>query len=105
MISLVVGDRRILRFLRGKQNNVDDAVKLYSDFLRWRDQRNVDDIRNQIIYGGKNTPFKFPKGKEILEKSKQIVISAKAVDYKGQPLGNSFFVVFKIISLTLYCSY
>ena len=85
-INVVVGDRRLLRFLRGKQHNIDEATKQYSDFLKWRRDNNVDRIRNDILYSGKNTPLLFPSGKKILELAPQIVISAKALDRKGQPL-------------------
>lgn len=88
LVSLiVVGDRRIIRFLRGKQNNVEETVKMFSGFLKWRDENNVDNIRNQILFGGIDTPFKFPNGKKIIDLAPQIIISAKAKDYKGQPLG------------------
>jgi hypothetical protein len=87
----VVGDRRLLRFLRGKQNDVNEAAKMFSAFLKWRDENNVDDIRNQILYGGLDTPYKFPNGKKIIDLAPQIIVSAKAQDYKGQPLGELSF--------------
>jgi len=66
---------------------VNEASKMFSAFLKWRDENNVDDIRNQILYGGLDTPFKFPNGKKIIDLAPQIIISAKAKDFKGQPLG------------------
>ena len=87
----MVGDRRMLRFLRGKQNNVQEAAKMFSAFLKWRDENKVDDIRNQILYGGLDTPFKFPNGKKIIDLAPQIIISSNARDNKGQPLGNKNF--------------
>lgn len=77
----------MLRFLRGKQNNVQEAAKMFSAFLKWRDENKVDDIRNQILYGGLDTPFKFPNGKKIIDLAPQIIISSNARDNKGQPLG------------------
>jgi hypothetical protein len=77
----------MLRFLRGKQNDVNEAAKMFSAFLKWRDENNVDDIRNQILYGGLDTPYRFPNGKKIIDLAPQIIISAKAQDFKGQPLG------------------
>lgn len=85
-IVTVVGDRRLLRFLRGKQLKLEDAVKQYSDFLKWRIENKVDEIRKEILYGGKNSPFQFPNGEKILNLAPQIIISAKALDKKGQPL-------------------
>jgi len=65
----VVGDRRLLRFLRGHGSNVEKACKMYANFLEFRDANNVDDIRNDILFGHKHkikTPFDFPSGKKIL---------------------------------------
>jgi hypothetical protein len=101
---VVVGDRRILRFLKGKQMNVDEATHLIKDFLHWRKENKVDDIRQDIVYGGRNTPFKFPRGKQILKLAPQIVISPHSVDKKGRPLAMELFNfnpkdVFKAIKL------
>lgn len=87
--NLVVGDRRILRFLRGKQLNVDTASEMYINFLRWRRENNVDRIRQEIVYGGKDSPMKFPNGAKIIELAPQIVITKNAVDKLGRPIGKS----------------
>ena len=84
---LVVGDRRIVRFLRAKQLNLDDATTLYGNFLRWRRENNVDFIRLDILYGGKTSPFQFPHGKKLIDLAPQIIITRNAMDKKGQPLG------------------
>lgn len=78
-----------MRFLRGKQNDVDQTVKMFSAFLKWRDENRVDDIRNKIIYGGLDTPFKFPKGETIINLAPQIILSAEAMNKKGQPLSKA----------------
>lgn len=83
----VVGDRRLIRFLRGKSLKVDESVKCIRAFLKWRDENKVDDIRQDIVYGGKDSPFKFPFGKEIIAVAPQIIISANSLDKKGRPLG------------------
>jgi hypothetical protein len=82
----VVGDRRLIRFLRGRQNNVDEATKMYKAFLRWRKENHVDDIRNDILYGGKNDPKLFPKADVILQYVPQLVMAADARDFAGQPM-------------------
>lgn len=82
----VVGDRRLLRFLRAKQHNVEAATKMYSEFLTWRRKNNVDAIRQDILYGGKNSPYLFPYGRIILELAPQIIICPDACDYMGNPL-------------------
>lgn len=83
----MVGDRRLLRFLRGKSLNLDESVKSIKAFLKWRDDNKVDDVRQSIVYGGKDSPFKFPYGQEIIDIAPQIVISANSLDKKGRPLG------------------
>lgn len=83
---IVVGDRRLLRFLRANQLRMDDTVTMYSKFLAWRKANDVDGIRQDIIQGNKDTPFKFPNGKRIIELAPQIVISAVACDKQLQPL-------------------
>ncbi len=82
----VVGDRRIMRFLEGGNNSLENSCKLYSNFLKWRRQNNVDEIRQQIMYGGRNDPSKFPFGDKVLKHCQQIVFSATAVDKKGRPI-------------------
>jgi hypothetical protein len=76
-----------MRFLRGKALNIDESCKMISAFLKWRDDNNVDDIRQDIVYGGKDTPYKFPFGKIIIDLAPQIIISANSLDKKGRPLG------------------
>eukprot|EP00601_Ochromonadales_sp_CCMP2298_P025263 CAMPEP_0173284176 /NCGR_PEP_ID=MMETSP1143-20121109/7877_1 /TAXON_ID=483371 /ORGANISM="non described non described, Strain CCMP2298" /LENGTH=504 /DNA_ID=CAMNT_0014222123 /DNA_START=9 /DNA_END=1524 /DNA_ORIENTATION=- len=82
----IVGDRRLLRFIRGKGWNVDEATRMISLFLKWRDDNDVDEIRRQIVHGGIDTPFKFPYGKVIIDLAPQIILSANSMDKKGRPL-------------------
>jgi hypothetical protein len=82
----VVGDRRVVRFLRARNGNVADAVILYRDFLNWYKANNVADVRNRILYGRCNQPSKFPHAKIVLKLQNQIVISATATDKKGSPI-------------------
>lgn len=91
----MIGDRRILRFLRGKQLNVDEASAMFGDFLQWRRDNNVDFIRQDILFGGKTSPFKFPFGKKIIDLAPQIIITRNAMDKKGQPLGIFSFLIIK----------
>ena len=71
--------------------NIDEATRLMRDFLHWRKENNVDEVRQNIVYGGRNTPFKFPKGKQILKLAPQIVITPHSVDKKGRPLAVELF--------------
>ena len=72
----VVGDRRILRFIRG-YGSVEKASKMMSKFLKWRIENNVDKIRQDIVYNGKNHPKLFPHGQVILKLVPQIIISKR----------------------------
>lgn len=85
----VVGDRRILRFLRGKQMDIDEVALNYRDFLLWRRKAGVDTIRQEIVHGGLNSPFFFPKGKEIIDLAPQIIVTPFSVDRSGRPLCNN----------------
>jgi hypothetical protein len=106
----VVGDRRILRFLRGKQHNVEEATRMIKDMLQWRLDNNVDAVRQDILYGGKDSPFNFPKGKLIIGLAPQIVLSVNALDKCGQPLSLEQFnfspkEVFKAIKMDDYLTF
>eukprot|EP01037_Dinobryon_pediforme_P019519 gene19519-19950_t len=76
----VVGDRRILRFLRGQDHNVDLAIAKYKSFLSWREANNVDLIRFT------DSPTDFPNGSKILRLVPQIVIAHDALDRSGCPI-------------------
>eukprot|EP01041_Mallomonas_annulata_P007024 gene7024-14292_t len=82
----VVGDRRILRFLRGFNHNIENSFRAMSEFLKWRLENGIDSIRNDIVYGGKNNPLLFPKGDVILKLAPQIVLSTKSKDKHGNPI-------------------
>ena len=61
----VVGDRKLLRFLRGHDHSVDKACEMFTKFLKWRDENGVDEIRERIVHGGLNHPKKFPNGEKV----------------------------------------
>ena len=82
----VTGDRRLLRFLKGYNLNVEKAVKAYQEFIKWRKDNDVDAIRNDILYGGKNHPITFPHAETILRILPQIVLAHHTTDYAGQPI-------------------
>ena len=106
----VIGERRMIRFLRGKDGNVDQATKLYGDFLKWRRENGVDEIRDKILNGGINHPFKFPMGEKIIELQPQIVMAPKAFDNQGQPITLETFgfdpdAVFKHVTIEQYLTF
>jgi hypothetical protein len=58
----VVGDGKILRFLRGHDMDVEKASAMMSKFLTWRKENGIDTIRDNIVNGGMSRPNLFPKG-------------------------------------------
>lgn len=87
----VVGDRRLLRFLRGHGQNVEKACKMYAKFLSWRDEHDVDDIRDHIVYGKLTSPNEFPCGRKILRLVPQMMIAHDALDICGNPIALEHF--------------
>jgi len=83
----VVGDRRLLRFLRGHNHNVDKSVMMFRKFLKWRDDNDVDSIRDDILYSGIKSPFDFPSGQKIVDLVPQIVIAHDVFDNDGHCIG------------------
>lgn len=82
----VIGERRLLRFLRGYQCDVEKAIKKYLDFLDWRDVNNVDFIRDDILQR-KRSVSEFPYANKILPYlGRYIVIAPDAVDNYGNPI-------------------
>ncbi len=79
----VVGDRKIIRFLRGHGYAVDKVCDLIINFLKWRVDNKVDDIRKHIVEGGADHPLKFPKGELILSLIPQLVLAPDALDSEG----------------------
>ena len=79
----VVGDRKLLRFLRGHDYNVPKVATLYCQFLEWRREHRVDEIRENIVKGGMNHPTKFPNGEKILSLIPQVVLAHEVSDYFG----------------------
>lgn len=82
----VVGDRKILRFLRGHDYKVDKVVEMITGFLNWRKEKNVDKIRDDIVNGGIDHPSKFPLGEKIISLIPQLVLAPDATDMTGAPI-------------------
>lgn len=83
----VVGDRRLLRFLKGHQYNIDKACKMFSKFLKWRDDNDVDNIRNDILYGNYKSLTEFPYASKIMSLVPQIILAYDCTDNSGNPIG------------------
>ena len=81
----VVGDRRLLRFLRGHKT-VEKASEMFTKFLKWRDENDVDSIRDDILYGGMTSQYDLPAARKIFSLLPQTMMSADALDLKGNPV-------------------
>lgn len=108
----VVGDRRIIRFYCGtpKRHDLEECVSMYSKFLKWRKERGVDRIREDIVYGGKNSPLLFPHGEKIIRMAPQIVLTANATDKLEHPVALELFEfspseVFKQVTIDQYLEF
>ena len=61
----VVGDRKLIRFLRGHDYDIDKACEMIEKFLDWRIAQNVDAIRHNIVEMGMNSVSKFPNAEKV----------------------------------------
>ena len=106
----VVGDRKILRFLRGHDYDIDKVTMMMTKFLEWRRENKVDDIRQHILLGGRNKPTDFPRAEVILELVPQIVLCSYARDKANSPISIEKFnflpsVVFQTLTLPEYIEF
>lgn len=81
----VVGDRRILRFIKGHPESLDKAVEMYTKFLKWRKEMLVDEMRTNIL-SDMDHPTKFPGAETILRMIPTISIAFNAKDKHGAPI-------------------
>jgi len=82
----VVGDRSLLRFYRGHLGVMPTVLTMIRNYLNWRIENNVDEIRHNIVHGGLNCPEKFPHGQKILEVIPQMICDHNARDRDGVPI-------------------
>ena len=99
----------MLRFLRGESHDVALAATKVRDFLKWRTEHNIDEIRRQLVYGGIDCATKFPLAK-VLDLLPQILILPNNLDKNGSPIcmercGFSPSEVLKQISLDQYLEF
>jgi hypothetical protein len=81
-----VGDRKLLRFFRGHNGDIEKTTEMLKKYLNWRKTSNVDTIRHNIVHGNMNHPTKFPNGEKIMRLMPQIVIDHKCRDKNGCPI-------------------
>jgi len=106
----VVGDRKILRFLRGHDYDIEKVITMMSKFLEWRKDNKVDEIRQHILLGGRNKPTDFPRAEVILDLVPQIVLCSYARDKSNSPICIEKFnwsptVVFQTLTLPEYIEF
>lgn len=82
----VVGERKLVRFLRGHNHDVDKVYGLIKTFLQWRIDNNVNEIRTNIVQNGCDHPLRFPKGDIILKHIPQHIVLPEAMDKFGCPI-------------------
>ena len=81
----VVGDRKILRFLRGHNYDVEKVCEMFTKWLDWRQENKINEIRENILLGGLDSPSKFPFS-ILLEHQPQAVICPYAQDKLRSPI-------------------
>lgn len=82
----VVGDRKLIRFIRGHGHDEEKVLEMVEKFLDWRDSSNVDQIRAKIVADNLDHWLKFPKGELITKLIDTVVIAPGALDFKGSPI-------------------
>eukprot|EP01032_Pedospumella_encystans_P009881 gene9881-11596_t len=82
----IVGERKMIRFLRGHNFDTDKVSNLMANFFKWRIDNKVDQIRTNIVERGMDHPLKFPKGELILSLIPQLILVPNAQDKLGCPI-------------------
>jgi hypothetical protein len=62
----VVGDRKLIRFIRGHGHNLDKVCEMVEKFLDWRAQVGADEIRKDIFENNLSTT-QFPGADIVLD--------------------------------------
>jgi len=82
----IVGERKMIRFLRGHNFDVNTVYIKMVNYLKWRVDNNVNEIRTNIVERGYDHPLKFPKGELILSLIPQLIIVPNGTDKQGCPI-------------------
>jgi hypothetical protein len=82
----VVGERKLVRFLRGHNHDLEKVYGLMKAFLQWRIDHDINEIRKNIVENGCDHPLRFPKGETILKLIPQHVVLPEAQDKVGSPI-------------------
>ena len=80
----VVGDNKLIRFIRGHNHDFKKICEMVEKYLDMRKEKQLDEIYKDIIDNNLDHPTKFPNGKKILElDDKILMMNPKAVDNDG----------------------
>ena len=82
----IIGDRKLIRYLRGHNNDIEKIYIMFKNFLKWRLDNNMNEIRTNIVENGYDHPLKFPKGDIILKLIPQLIVLPEALDKTGSPI-------------------
>lgn len=75
----VVGDRKLIRFIRGHNHVLPKICEMVGNFLDWRFENGVDDIRKDIVER-RLTPEQFPGADVVFKHISLTVIAPPAKD-------------------------
>ena len=108
----VVGDGRLLRFLRGEGMDVKVAIDKFREMLNWRRNEGINKIRDRIVSddGGCRDPMNFPNGKLCLSTAFQILADNNVKCKRNYPISYETYnfnpkMVFENISLEDYVEF
>ena len=59
------------------------VVEKMGNYLKWRKEKGVDEMRKNIVEGGMDHPLKFPQGEKILALVPQLVLAAPGTGIEG----------------------
>ena len=88
--NAVTSDRRLLRFLRKNNLDVDRTVLTYLDHLEWRKKERVDAMHDHILEEQLN-PMTIPHGKRVLGLLPQVPCHYDYTDRFGNPLSIEYY--------------
>ena len=61
--DLLLNDDLLIRFLRARKSNIKKAVKMISDYLKWKQKVNLDSIYSNFVFKQKlQVEYIFPQG-------------------------------------------
>ncbi len=102
----ILGDRKLVRFLRGHEYNLEKLVPMIIRYLTWREHDGINEIRKHILQAPPSSsssqintnnsnnpsnlpadhPRRFPKGELIISLIPQLVLAPDAMDEQDCPI-------------------